>query len=101
MNIVLERFFYDKREVGALGTVAIEVFPFIVMFLHCRGKHLLRLIDLLADLGQIGQLHRRSIFVNQRFQIEAIKLQVIVFDVESFLREVKGLRHQIGVRIVH
>jgi hypothetical protein len=27
-------------------------------------------------------------------------LKIVVFDFETFLRKVKGLRHQVGVRII-
>ena len=72
-----------------------------MMFLDCIGEHLFRLVDLTADLRKIGQLHRGALFVDERFQIETIKFKVIVLYFESFLGEVEGLRHQVGVRIVH
>ena len=101
VDIVLERLFDDKGEVGALGTITLKVFALIAMLLDRRGKHLFRFVDLHVDLRQVGELHRRTILVDQRFYIEAIKLKIVVLYFETLLREVKGLRHQVGVRIVH
>ena len=64
------------------------------------SKHLLGHVDLIANLGQIRQLQRSAVLVDQGFQIDAIEFKIIVFDFETFLREVKGLRHQVGVRII-
>jgi hypothetical protein len=66
-----------------------------------RGrKHLLRFVDLVTDLGQIRQLQRRAVFVDQGFNIDPIELKIVVFDFETILREVKGLRDEVAVRII-
>ena len=70
------------------------------MLFNGGGKHLLGLVDLIADLGQIRQLQRSAVLVDQGFQIDAIKLKIVVFDFETFLREIKGLRHQVGVCVI-
>jgi hypothetical protein len=86
---------------GAFRAIAIMVLAFIMMLLDRGRKHLFRLIDLHADLGQVGQLHRRAVLVDQGFEIDAVELKVVLLDIEPFLWEVKGLRHQVGVRIIH
>ncbi len=86
---------------GAFGTIAIEIFPFIAMLFDGGGEHLLGLVDLHADLGQIGQFHRRAILVDQCFNIEPVKLKIIVFYFKTFLGKIEGLLYQVGVRIVH
>jgi hypothetical protein len=70
------------------------------MFFHGGGKHLLCLVDLHPDLRQVRQLQRSAVLVDQRFQIEPVKLKIIVTDVETFLREIEGLFHQVGVGVI-
>ena len=101
MDIMIQRFFYDKGEMRALGTITVEILPFVMMALDGVGKHLLGFLYLHPDLGQIGQLHRRAVLVDQRFQVQAVELKVSIFDLKSFLRKIEGLRHQVGVRVVH
>jgi hypothetical protein len=70
------------------------------MLFHRGGKHLLCLVDLHPDLRQIRQLQRRAVLVDQRFEIDPIELKIAVIDFETFLGEVEGLFHQIGVGVV-
>ena len=84
-----------------LGAVAVEVFAFILMLLEGIGEHGLRLVDLHADLGQIGQLKRGTILVDQVFQVEPVELEISVLGFEAFLGEVECLLDQIGVRVAH
>jgi len=100
VNIMLQRFFYNKREMRAFGAIAIEIFALIAMLFHRGSKHFLCLVDLHPDLRQIRQLQRSAVLVDQRFEIEPVKLKITVIDIETFLREVEGLFHQIGVGVV-
>jgi hypothetical protein len=100
MDIVLQRLFDDEGKVRAFGAIAIEIFAFILVLLDRGRKHLLRLVDLITDLGQIRQLQRSAVFVDQGFYIDPIELKIVVFDFETILREVKGLRDEVAVRII-
>ena len=84
----------------AFCTITIEIFSFITVLLHRRGKHLLGLVDLHPDLRQVGQFERGAVFIDQCLKIEPVKLKVMVLDIETFLREVERLLHQVGVRVV-
>jgi hypothetical protein len=70
------------------------------MFLDRRGKHLLGFVDLHSDLRQISQLQGSAILVDKGLEIDAVKLEITFFDLETFLRKVERLRHQVGVRII-
>jgi hypothetical protein len=59
----------------ALGAITIKVFAFVFMLLESSIKHLLRLFDLHTDLRQIGQLHRRAVFIYQSFYIKSIEFE--------------------------
>jgi hypothetical protein len=65
------------------------------------GEHLFCLLYLHPDLGKIGKFHGRAVLVDERFQVEPVKLQIIVFYIEPFLGKIKGLVHQVGVRVIH
>jgi hypothetical protein len=97
---VFEGFFHDKRKVGAFGTIAVIVLAFVFMPFERIVKPLLGLIDLLTDLGEIGQLQRGTVFVDECLQIEAVVTEIFVFDSEILLREVECLMHQVGVRVI-
>jgi hypothetical protein len=71
------------------------------MLFDSIGEHLFCLFDLHADLGQVGELHRRAILGNERFQVKPVIVQTAVFYIEPFLGKIKGLVHQVGVRVVH
>jgi hypothetical protein len=100
MDIVLQRLFDNEGKMRAFRTIAVEIFAFVVMLFDGGSEHLLGLIDLAPDLGQIRQLHRSAVLVDQGFQIDSIELKIVVFDFETFLREIKGLRHQVGVCVI-
>jgi hypothetical protein len=65
------------------------------------GKHLPRFFDLHTDFWQVGELHRRAIFIDQGFQVNTVVLEVIILYIKSFLGKIKGLIYQITVGIVH
>jgi hypothetical protein len=98
---VFQGFLYYKRKVGTFCAIAVIVFALVFMLFNSIGKHLFCLFDLHADLGQVSKLHGRAILGNERFQIEPVKMKVTVFYIEPFLGKVKGLFHQVGVRVVH
>jgi hypothetical protein len=87
--------------VRALGAVTIIVFAFIFVLFDGIGKHPLGFVDLHPDFWKIGQLHRRTILVDQAFDIKPVKEQVVVLYHKIFLRKVEGLVHQVGVTVIH
>jgi hypothetical protein len=95
VNFVLERFFQHKREMAALGAIAVHVFSFILMFFHGVGEHLLGLPYLHTYLGQIGKLHGSAILCNERFKVKAVKLKIVVMHVKSFLGEIERLVNEV------
>ena len=54
MDIVFQGFFNDEGEVRTLGTVTVIVLSLVFMPFEGCGEHLFGLIDLFADLGQVG-----------------------------------------------
>ena len=101
VNIVLQRFFYNEAEMRALGAIAVMVFAFVFVLFKCVLKQLLGLIDLHADLGEIRDLQRRAILIDQGFNIHIIVEQVLILQLESFLRKVEGLLYKAFISIIH
>ena len=101
MNVVFQGFLYYKRKVGTFCAIAVIVFALVFMLFNSIGKHLFCLFDLHADLGQVGELHGCAVLGNERLQVEPIIMQITVFYVEPFLGKIKGLVHQVGVRVIH
>jgi hypothetical protein len=98
---MLQGFFHHKGEMGTFGAVAVIVFALVAVPFHGVGEHLLGLLYLHADLGQVRQFHGRTVLLNQGFQIKPVEIKATIFDIETFLWEIESLFHQVGVRVVH
>src|SRR6185369_3296428 len=90
-----------KTEMRTLGAIAIKIFTLVFVFFKSSSKHLLSFFHLHADLGQIAQFKRRPVFIDYRFQIYTVKLQVTVFYIKTFLRKIEGLLNEVKVGICH
>jgi hypothetical protein len=97
---VIQGFFDDKGKMRAFGAVAIKILSFIAVPLYGIGEHFLRFPDLHTNLRQEGELHRSAVFVDQGFEVRTVKLQVIIFHFKTFLWEIEGLLHQVGVGVI-
>jgi hypothetical protein len=100
MDIMLQGFLHHKREMGALGAVAVEIIAFVLMLLESLGKHILGLIDLHPDFRQVRNFQRGTVFVYQRFDIKTIKMEITIFDFQTFLRKIKCLLDQVRIRVI-
>lgn len=58
------------------------------------------ILDILGNLGQIRQLQRRSISLDNLHQVHTVEMKLIVFNVKFFCGEIKGLLDEINV-LVH
>lgn len=65
--LIFEGFFHHKTEMGALGTITIEIFTLVFMLFKRVGKHGFCLFDLHPDLGEVGQFHRGAVLGDQGF----------------------------------
>jgi hypothetical protein len=101
VDVAFERFFHYEAEVRAFGAITIIVFPFILVLLESCGKHFFSLVYLHADLGQVTYLQGGAVFVDERLYVNAVELQVTVFELEIFLGENKCLLYEVVVRIIH
>jgi hypothetical protein len=64
-------------------------------------KHLLCLRNLLPDLWKVSQLEWRTILINQLFDVKSVESEVVVLNVNLWLRKIKRLMDEIGVSIIH
>ena len=101
MNFMLQGLFHNKGKMRAFGAVAVKIFAFIPVLFKCLPEHFLGFVYLHAYFGKIGQLHWRAIFIDKAFYVHPVKLQVIILNMKSLLREMEGLVHKTSVSIVH
>jgi len=71
-----------------------------MMPLESLAEHLFRFLDLHPDLGQVTQLQGCSVFGDDGFQVQPVKIQVAIIYLEAFLGKIKSLFNevQVGVR---
>ena len=87
---------------GALGTVAIEIFSIVLMFFDGIIKHLFRLLYLHPYFGQEGKLERSTIFFYQLADVNPVEFErIVVVNVKPFLGKMKCLVDEISVCIIH
>ena len=92
MDVILERLFQYELEMGALGAIAVMIVALIIHLGHCDIEHPLCLLDLLADLGEIGDLEWSSVLLDDVHQVDAIPGKgVVLLNGELLLRPVKCL----------
>ena len=101
MDIVFQCFLYHKGEMRALGTITIKIFPLVAVPFDGIRKHFLGLVDLHPDFGEITELEGSPILIDEVFQVNTVKLEIIIAYIKTFLRKIEGLFHQVGVRIIH
>ena len=70
------------------------------MLLESLREHVFRLVDLHPDLGEIGQLQRCSVFVDEGFDIETIKDQIPFLNFQTFLRKIECLLNKVSVCVI-
>jgi hypothetical protein len=59
------------------------------------------LIDLLADLGQVGDAQRRAVLLDDLHQRQIVPGELFVHELELILGEVEGLLDQVDVAGLH
>lgn len=100
MDIILQRFIQNIREMRAFGAIAIGVAAFVMHFFHRLGKELFRISDTLRYYRQIRQFKRGSVLLHNRHQVDAMEEEIILFHLKSFLREDKGLVYEVVIVIL-
>ena len=63
MHIVIESFIDDMIKVTALGTIAVEVFPFIIVSFNGFIKEVFSLFYLITNSRKKSELKWRTVFV--------------------------------------
>ena len=101
MNVVLKCFFEYKREMGTLGAVTIMVFTVVIYPGHRHVKHPFGFLYLLTDLWQVTYFERRAILLHQIHCTDVMEIQLVVYHLKLFLREIKSLFYQVDVFVLH
>ena len=88
-------------EVATFGAIAVAVFSLVVLRFHGTVKPVFRFFDLVTDFGQISQLKRRAVFIDQVFKRNAVKTQISIVQVKSILWEVICLLNEVKITVLH
>jgi hypothetical protein len=86
---------------AAFGAIAIVVLAFIAVLFEGILEHCFRLPYLHAYFGQVAYFQRRTILVNQVFQVHPIEAQISIFYFKILLGKIKGLIDQVCVGVLH
>jgi hypothetical protein len=97
---MLQRFLHHEGKMGALGAVAIKIFPFVFVFLKSFGEHVLSLVDLHPDLGEVRDLEGCSVLFDECFEVKAIEPEITFLYFQAFLWKIEGLLNKIHIGIV-
>jgi hypothetical protein len=85
----------------ALRTIAIVVFSAVAVFFNGPVKQVAGFFDLIPNLGQVDETEGGAVFLNQVFEGDPVKGQVMVIEVEAFLGEIIGLIDKIKIGVFH
>ena len=84
-----------------LGAVAVVVRALVIDLGHRHVEHALGSVDLLRDLGQVGDLERRAVLLDQFHERNVVEVQLVVLARELVLREIERLFDQVNVLVFH
>lgn len=65
--------FDDVTEVTAFSAVTVPVFSLVMLVFHGTVKPVFSFLDLVTNLGKIGEFERGTVFVNQVFEGNTVK----------------------------
>src|SRR5690606_17528046 len=99
MDVIVQSFIQDKAEMRRLGTITVGIISLIVVLLYSIVEISLRILYVLTDLGQISQLQRSAVGINNLHQINPIEMEVVVLHLKFPRRKVKGLLDQVNIFI--
>ena len=84
-----------------LGAIAVRIRTFVVVLCDGNVENPFRFLNLQADLGQVGNLERRSVLLDDIHEVDAVEVEVMVNNFKSFLGEVKSLFYEVAVCVLH
>jgi hypothetical protein len=88
-------------KVTALGAIAIPVFTLVMLVFHGAVEPVFGLFYLVPDLWEISQFEWGSIFIDDVLEGNAIKTQIAIVQIKSFLGEVIGLLNEVKITVLH
>ena len=83
------------------GAVAIIVGAVVVGLGYCDIEHTLGALYLRGDFGQISNLERSAVLLDDLHQRDVVEVEFAIFCAELILREIEGLVDQIVVFVFH
>ncbi len=84
-----------------LGTVAIVIRTLVVRLGDSHIKQTFRTLYLTADFGQVGNLQRGAVLLDNLHQRDVVEVQFAILGTEFILRKIESLINQIIVLVLH
>ena len=100
MCIVLECLFQNMGKVGTFGTIRKNIRLAVIAFFHCCMEIFTSFLNLFSNFWNVGQFEWRAKLLNQIFDRNIVKPQVVVLDLETGLWKVVGLMNEVGVLVI-
>jgi len=89
------------RKVTAFGTIAIEIFAFVIIGLHGLVKKIFCFLDLVSYSGQVSQPEWSAIFVYQILQRDPVESEAFLIEVKALLGKKIGLVYKLKICVFH
>ena len=86
---------------GAFRAIAIGITAFVVGLGDGHVENPFCFLNLRADFGQVTDLQRGAVLLDDFHQVDPIKVQVVVYHFKSFLGKIEGLLNQVTVGVLH
>ena len=81
--------------------IAIGIAAFVVGLGDGNVEYSFGFLNLRADFGQVTDLQRGAVLLDDFHQVDPVKVQVVVNHFESFLGKIEGLLDQVTVGVLH
>ena len=101
MALVFQDFVQYERELGAFGAIAVKIFAGVFKLFKGLAEAGFGFLYLAAYLRQVCQLQGSAIFVNNALQGYIVEKKLVVFYIETLLREIEGLVNEVAIGVVH
>ncbi len=101
VDVILNHLVQHKREMRAFRTVTIIIGTLVIRLCYCHVEQSFRLLDLGTYLGEVGNLQRRSVLLDDVHERYIMESQFVFFHIELLLREFECLLYQIDILVLH
>ena len=99
--LVLQGLFQHEREMRTFRTVTVIVGTLVIDLGHRHVEHALGTVDLLRDLGQVGDLERCAVLLDQFHERNVVEVEFVILHRKFILWELERLFDKVDVLVFH